>query len=170
MCSRIIYHLGEFLLQSCNLSVFCVLLLQAGPSGSLFSIIACCFTDIVHNWNVLPFPGWALGKLSLIVVVLFVLGLLPMIDNYAHLFGFIFGFLLSFALLPYVTFSLKDARNKRIGVIVCLVISVCLFNVLVVFFYVSPVNSCPNCHYFNCIPLTENFCKSVEMKIRYYSL
>ena len=47
----------------------------------------------------------AILKLVGVTAVFFLAGLLPWVDNYAHLFGFIFGFLLSYALLPFVTFG-----------------------------------------------------------------
>ena len=46
-------------------------------------------------------------------VVLFVLGLLPMIDNYAHLVGFGLGLLLGFALMPYVRSRESDRKGKQ---------------------------------------------------------
>ena len=47
----------------------------------------------------------AVLKLAVIAIFLFLFGLLPWVDNYAHLFGFISGILLSFALLPYIVFG-----------------------------------------------------------------
>lgn len=57
-------------------------------------------------------PHHALFKLIGITLVLFLFGLLPWIDNFAHLFGFAFGFLLSFALLPFVSFGEYDRQKK----------------------------------------------------------
>lgn len=138
---------------------------EAGPSGSQFGILACVFVQVIQNWSVFESPCWSLGKLTLILVSLFIIGLLPMVDNWAHLFGFLFGFLLAFALLPYVTFSVMDGRRKLIGIVVCLVATVGMFLILVLLFYVIPIYKCPNCEYFNCIPFTPSFCKSMEVKI-----
>lgn len=140
--------------------------IQAGPSGSQFGLLACLFVEIIQNWYILSNPGMAVAKLGFLLLLLFIVGLLPMVDNYAHLIGFVFGFLLSFALLPYITFNLKDKRGKLIGIVVCLVATIGLFIGLIVLFYVSPVYNCPHCHYFNCIPFTPNFCKSMEVQIR----
>ena len=41
------------------------------------------------------------------------------VDNYSHLFGFIFGFLLSFMVLPYVSVGKFDSRRKIITIVVC---------------------------------------------------
>jgi len=104
-----------------------------------------------------------LAQLLVILIVLFILGLLPWVDNYAHLAGFIFGFLLSFATWPYVPYLSR--RNKIISVVVCLCLSVFLFVLLVILFNVSPLYECPNCQYFNCIPFADQFCRSMEVDI-----
>lgn len=88
-----------------------------------------------------------------------------MIDNYAHIFGFIYGFLLAYGLMPYVTFNVEDKKVKLIGVIVCLSLAVVLLIVLIIIFYVTPITSCKTCQYFNCIPFTDTFCASMEIKI-----
>ena len=74
--------------------------LQAGPAGSQFGLLACLFVEVVQSWQILASPCWAVTQLSFIVGILFAVGFLPWIDNYAHVVGFVFGFLLSFALLP----------------------------------------------------------------------
>jgi uncharacterized membrane protein YgcG len=61
--------------------------------------------EVIHQWPRLKYPEMAILKMVGVTAVLFLAGLLPWIDNYAHLFGFIFGFLLSYALLPFVTFG-----------------------------------------------------------------
>lgn len=131
---------------------------QAGPSGSQFGLLACLFVEIFQSWQILANPWRALLKQAGILLILILLGLLPMIDNYAHLTGFLFGLLLAFALLPYLKFGKFDKRRKLITVIVSLLLAISIFVVLIVLFYVTPFYECDNCHYFNCIPFTENFC------------
>jgi len=144
-----------------------VCMLQAGPSGSQFGILACFFIEIFTNWNLYDPSSlrWALGWLSGVTLFLFVAGLLPMIDNYAHLIGFGFGLMLGFALMPYVTFGGRDKRAKLAAVIVCLVLTVGLLTVLFIAFYVASIYTCPGCQYFNCIPLTDTFCRTSEVRI-----
>lgn len=139
---------------------------DAGPSGSQFGILSCLFVELFSTWQILLKPVFTLLKLIIVLIVLFIIGLLPMIDNYAHLFGFIYGFLLSFSLMPHVDFSLKDGRTKKIMVFVSLFASFAIFVVLLLLFYVIPIYKCPYCQYFSCIPVTEGFCDSMEVKIR----
>lgn len=89
-----------------------VCFVQVGPAGSQFGLLACLMVEVIHCWQMLRNPSHALLKLVLIVLFLFVFGLLPWVDNFAHLFGFIFGFLLSFALLPFVSFGDYDRQKK----------------------------------------------------------
>ena len=100
------------------------------------------------------------------MLILFLIGLLPMVDNYAHLFGFVFGLLLAFALMPFITFNVSDRRFKLIGVVVCLLLSVLVIVVLLIVFYVAPIGSCDMCKYFNCVPFTDTYCDSSEMAIQ----
>ena len=100
---------------------------EAGPSGSQYGIIACIFVEIIQNWLAINAPGLAIVKFGGILLFLFVIGLLPMIDNFANLVGFIFGFLLSFALMPHVDFNIQDEPIKNILICVFLFGSIGLF-------------------------------------------
>nr|CAD7589025.1 unnamed protein product [Timema genevievae] len=133
---------------------------QVGPSGAQFGLLACLIVEVLNAWMMLKQPEQALLKLIGITLVLFLFGMLPWVDNYAHLFGFIFGFLLSYALMPFVSFGDYDRQKKVCLVWVCLLSSLFLFTALVVLFYIIPVYDCEVCSYFNCVPLTTDFCAS----------
>lgn len=167
-CLRIgIIYIGSGIAGSLSSAIFLPYHVEAGPAGSQFGILACLFTEVIQNYQILLHPLRALGRLLLLLLLLFVIGLLPFVDNYAHLIGFVVGFLLSFALLPYLTFGKYDRHCKLIGIIVCLVITCGFFALLVILFYVLPIYDCPGCQYFNCIPFTNKFCKSMEVNIEY---
>jgi len=142
-----------------------IMFLQAGPTGSQFGLLACLFVEVIQNWYILTSPLVAVGRLGFILFILFAVGLLPMIDNYSHLIGFVFGFLLAFAFLPYITFNVHDRRGKLIGVVICLMCSAGLFIGLFALFYIAPLYNCPDCHYFNCLPITADICRSMEVRI-----
>lgn len=112
---------------------------------------------------------WASVCLAVFFVVLLIIGLfVPMIDNYAILIGTVLGLLLGFALMPFVGY---DRRNKngdlcrKIGVLLTVLAVFCVFVVLLIVFYLAPLYTCPNCHYFNCIPITPSYCLSSELRI-----
>jgi Rhomboid family len=138
-------------------------LAQAGPSGSQFGILACLFVEIIHNWYIIRRPWLHIIKLSVILIVLFIFGLLPIIDNYAHLFGFLYGFLLAYPLMPFLGYHIEDRRLRIIGIATCSVLAVAVLLMLLLLFYVMPIHTCSICKYFNCAPFAPGLCESSEM-------
>ncbi|XP_063046244.1 inactive rhomboid protein 1 isoform X2 [Engraulis encrasicolus] len=135
---------------------------EVGPAGSQFGILACLFVELIQSWQILEQPWRALAKLLCVVLVLFAFGLLPWIDNFAHLGGFVSGFFLSFAFLPYISFGTVDMYRKRLQIILFLVVFVGLFAGLVVLFYVKPIK-CEWCELLTCIPFTDKFCEKYDL-------
>ncbi|NXG55913.1 RHDF2 protein, partial [Hemiprocne comata] len=136
---------------------------EVGPAGSQFGLLACLFVELFQSWQVLEKPWKAFLNLFGIVLFLFICGLLPWIDNIAHLFGFLSGLLLSFAFLPYITFGTVDKYRKRAMIIVSLLVFMGLFASLVVWLYVYPVNW-RWVEYLTCLPFTSKFCEKYELE------
>ncbi|XP_068606676.1 inactive rhomboid protein 2-like [Brachionichthys hirsutus] len=135
---------------------------EVGPAGSQFGLLACLFVELFQGWQVLEKPWKALLKLFCIVLFLFLCGLLPWIDNIAHIFGFISGLLLSFAFLPYITFGTLDKYRKRVLIAVSMLAYVGLFSSLIVWFYIHPINW----HWLErltCLPFTNKFCEKYDI-------
>lgn len=135
---------------------------QVGPAGSQFGILACLFVELFQSWQILAQPWRAFTKLLCVVLSLFAFGLLPWIDNFAHICGFISGFFLSFAFLPYISFGRMDLYRKRCQIIIFLLVFVGLFSGLVVLFYVYPIK-CEWCELLTCIPFTDKFCEKYDL-------
>uniref|UniRef100_H2LKG2 Inactive rhomboid protein n=1 Tax=Oryzias latipes TaxID=8090 RepID=H2LKG2_ORYLA len=135
---------------------------EVGPAGSQFGILACLFVELFQSWQILAEPWRAFIKLLCVVIFLFIFGLLPWIDNFAHISGFISGFFLSFAFLPYISFGRMDLYRKRCQIIVFLLVFVGLFSGLVVLFYVYPIK-CDWCEFLTCIPFTDKFCEKYDL-------
>ncbi|PFX30963.1 inactive rhomboid protein 1-like isoform X1 [Stylophora pistillata] len=132
---------------------------EVGPSGSIFGIIACLFVELLQSWQIIARPFTALFKLCGLVFLLLIIGLLPYVDNFAHMIGFLFGLLLAFIFLPYVSFNKFDRKRKQIQIIVCFVLVIMLFVIGFLVFYVGQDSGCNACGYLNCIPFTKDFCK-----------
>ncbi|XP_041474539.1 inactive rhomboid protein 1-like isoform X1 [Lytechinus variegatus] len=138
---------------------------EVGPAGAQFGLLACLVVEVFQNWQILRNPGLALVKLLAIIMVLFVLGLLPWIDNFAHLGGFICGIFLSFIFLPYICFGEFDRNRKRIQMVVCSVLLVGFFSLGFVLFYVRPITDWWWWfQFFNCVPITEDFCNDMDVR------
>ncbi|XP_047290437.1 inactive rhomboid protein 1 isoform X5 [Homo sapiens] len=135
---------------------------EVGPAGSQFGILACLFVELFQSWQILARPWRAFFKLLAVVLFLFTFGLLPWIDNFAHISGFISGLFLSFAFLPYISFGKFDLYRKRCQIIIFQVVFLGLLAGLVVLFYVYPVR-CEWCEFLTCIPFTDKFCEKYEL-------
>ncbi|PVI05260.1 rhomboid-domain-containing protein [Periconia macrospinosa] len=72
---------------------------SVGASGSLFGILALVLLDLLYNWNTRRSPVKDLMFLLLDFAISFVLGLLPGLDNFSHIGGFLMGLVLGICLL-----------------------------------------------------------------------
>ncbi|XP_048090018.1 inactive rhomboid protein 1 isoform X2 [Alosa alosa] len=135
---------------------------EVGPAGSQFGILACLFVELFQSWQILARPWRAFAKLLGVVLFLFAFGLLPWIDNFAHVCGFVSGFFLSFAFLPYISFGRADMYRKRCQILGALTVFTGLLAGFVVLFYVYPVK-CEWCELLTCIPLTDKFCEKYDL-------
>uniref|UniRef100_A0A8C7B5M6 Inactive rhomboid protein n=1 Tax=Neovison vison TaxID=452646 RepID=A0A8C7B5M6_NEOVI len=135
---------------------------EVGPAGSQFGLLACLFVELFQSWQLLERPWKAFLNLSAVVLFLFICGLLPWIDNIAHIFGFLSGLLLAFAFLPYITFGTSDKYRKRALILVSLLVFAGLFASLVIWLYVYPIHW-PWIEYLTCLPFTSRFCEKYEL-------
>ena len=72
---------------------------STGCSGSLFGIIAVMLLDLLYTWKERKSPGKELAFIILDIVISFVLGLLPGLDNFSHIGGFLMGLVLGICIL-----------------------------------------------------------------------
>ncbi|MCJ1478885.1 hypothetical protein MMC13_007569 [Lambiella insularis] len=83
---------------------------STGASGALFGIIAVMLLDLLYTWNKRKAPGKELAFIILDIVISFVLGLLPGLDNFAHIGGFLMGLVLGICILHS-----PNALRGRVG-------------------------------------------------------
>ncbi|KAK9779034.1 putative Rhomboid-like protein [Seiridium cardinale] len=72
---------------------------STGASGALFGIIALTLLDLLYSWKERQNPVRELMFILLEVVISFVLGLLPGLDNFSHIGGFLMGLCLGVCVL-----------------------------------------------------------------------
>ncbi|EXJ84651.1 hypothetical protein A1O3_05321 [Capronia epimyces CBS 606.96] len=72
---------------------------STGASGCLFGILALVLLDLIYAWNERPHPVKDLMWILVDVVISFVLGLLPGLDNFSHIGGFLMGLAAGICLL-----------------------------------------------------------------------
>jgi len=83
---------------------------STGCSGALFGILAIVLLDLLYTWKTRPKPWKELLFIALDVVIAFVIGLLPALDNFSHIGGFMTGIILGICILHS-----PDALRERIG-------------------------------------------------------
>ncbi|VDN55968.1 unnamed protein product, partial [Dracunculus medinensis] len=139
---------------------------EVGPAGSHIGIFAAMYTDVVYNWAIIAEPWKAIRELNIFMFFLFISGVLPWIDNWAHLFGFIFGLLLSLATFPYIQRG-KNVSSWRLMIVVTTLTSASgLFILMLFIFYGLSDFDCPYCEYFNCIPFSPHFCDNQGLRLQ----
>ncbi|KAK0652884.1 hypothetical protein B0T16DRAFT_323467 [Cercophora newfieldiana] len=83
---------------------------STGASGSLFGVIALTLLDLLYSWKDRVSPVKDLLLIMLDIVISFVLGLLPGLDNFSHIGGFLMGLALGICVLHS-----PNSLRRRIG-------------------------------------------------------
>lgn len=72
---------------------------STGASGCLFGVIALTLLDLLYSWKERKSPVKDLAFIGVDVIISFVLGLLPGLDNFSHIGGFLMGLALGICVL-----------------------------------------------------------------------
>ncbi|KAL5018709.1 hypothetical protein ScPMuIL_004431 [Solemya velum] len=166
-CIRIsIIYLGSGIGGNLASITFLPYQVEVGPAGSQFGILACFLVELLTTSQKLEKPIREYLKLGGFILVLFLLGFLPWIDNWAHLSGFIFGFFFAFAFIPYSYIGAFSVKKKAFSVVFALLGISLLYTLFIIIFYVLPLENCDGCQYFNCIPFTPKFCQNMDVTLK----
>lgn len=154
---------------------------MVGPLCAWFGLTGFCLADVIMNWDLIVnglqshyehvSPASDAGKFPCIraclilfieVVAIFTLGLVPFLDNIAHLSGFIYGFGIGMILIKkesissnfFDTVTLEgQARNMFWKMFWALVMSLLFSFTLFELSVTDGVSHvCPNCRYLSCVP------------------
>ncbi|KAL4325689.1 hypothetical protein GQ457_11G032510 [Hibiscus cannabinus] len=142
--------------------------ISVGASGALFGLLGAMLSELITNWTIYTNKAMALLTLLVIIAINLAIGILPHVDNFAHIGGFLVGFLLGFVLLPrpqlewLVRRSLpggtrSKSKYKPYQYVLWLVSAVLLVSgfgvALVMLFRGENGNDhCHWCHYLSCVP------------------
>ncbi|RKP12386.1 rhomboid family-domain-containing protein [Piptocephalis cylindrospora] len=131
------------------------ILVSVGASGAVFGLVGALLVELILRWREMHRPGLQLFSLLVTILINLALGLLPGIDNFAHIGGLLFGLITSFALLPSRILVFRGYRNLTILSIVCALASIGLFiGIIAAFFQVArPGEECSWCKYLSCLPI-----------------
>ncbi|MED6120866.1 Retinoblastoma-like protein 1 [Stylosanthes scabra] len=143
--------------------------ISVGASGALFGLLGGMLSEILINWTIYANKFAALLTLIVITLINLAVGILPHVDNFAHIGGFLSGFFLGFVFLIRPQFkwivqrnsssapsSLKD-RHKPYQYILWIISFLLLTSGYItgLIFLLRGVNlnnHCSWCHYLSCVP------------------
>lgn len=154
--------------------------ISVGASGALFGLLGGMLSELLTNWTIYANKLATLSTLILIIIINLAVGILPHIDNFAHIGGFLSGFLLGFVVLirpqygwvnrknapPGYTATVKSKYKKyQYGLwILSLILVIAAFTAgLITLLRGSNLNDyCSWCHYLSCVPTSKWKCKEEE--------
>ncbi|OVA16520.1 Peptidase S54 [Macleaya cordata] len=154
--------------------------ISVGASGALFGLLGGMLSELITNWTIYANKFAALLTLVLIIAINLAVGILPHVDNFAHIGGFLSGFLLGFVFLIRPQFGWVSQRTLPPGYaaatsakpkhktyqyvlwVTALILLIVGFTVGLVMLFrgVNGNDHCSWCHYLSCVPTSKWSCKS----------
>ncbi|KAG8382284.1 hypothetical protein BUALT_Bualt05G0060800 [Buddleja alternifolia] len=150
--------------------------ISVGASGALFGLLGAMLSELFTNWTIYTNKIAALLTLVVIIAINLAVGILPHVDNFAHIGGFLTGFLLGFVFLVRPQFGWSERRNRPADTrlkskytvyqyvfwIVATILLIVGFTVgLVMLFKGENANDkCSWCHYLSCVPTSRWSCNN----------
>ncbi|CAK9179439.1 unnamed protein product [Ilex paraguariensis] len=153
--------------------------ISVGASGALFGLLGGMLSELITNWTIYANKVAALLTLVVIIVLNLAVGILPHVDNFAHIGGFLSGFLLGFVFLIRPQFGWVSQRYAAPGYssisakpkfkmyqcilwVASLILLIVGFTVgLVILLRGVDLNDeCSWCHYLSCVPTSRWSCNT----------
>ncbi|VAI74707.1 unnamed protein product [Triticum turgidum subsp. durum] len=85
--------------------------ISVGASGALFGLLGCMLSELIMNWTIYSNKAAAITTLLFIIAINLAIGILPHADNFAHIGGFVSGFLFGFVLLARPQFGWMERHE-----------------------------------------------------------
>lgn len=153
--------------------------ISVGASGALFGLLGGMLSELITNWTIYANKASSLVTLVVIIAINLAVGILPHVDNFAHIGGFLSGFLLGFVFLILPQFGWISQRYASHGhpsaspqskfkayqcilLVISLILLVAGFTAgLVLLFRGEDLNDhCSWCHYLSCVPTSRWNCNT----------
>ncbi|KAK9930632.1 hypothetical protein M0R45_027666 [Rubus argutus] len=156
-----------------------------GSSGALYGLLGATLSALIQNWELYTNKFTALASVLFVMIGNFLLGLLPYVDNFSNVGGFVSGFLLGSVLLSSpqvrevvqgkgglldynlessIKSRLRQKLDRRVYRSVCLFLFVLMLaGCLVAVFHGINMNQyCKWCRYVDCVPSKRWSCSEME--------
>jgi hypothetical protein len=132
---------------------------HCGATPALFGLLGCLAVELTQSWRAIVKPEVQLLKHGGLIGCALLFGMLPYLNNWAHMGGLLFGGLAGFVFLPWEAFDFFDRARKRLFGIVAIAGLVMLFAIFFSLFFSAVRVDCPACDKFNCLNLVAAFCE-----------
>ncbi|KAK7293065.1 hypothetical protein RJT34_15926 [Clitoria ternatea] len=153
--------------------------ISVGASGALFGLLGAMLSELITNWSLYEKKLGALFTLVFVIVINLAVGILPHMDNFAHIGGFLSGFLIGFVFLVRPPFGWIKQRNApplsflslikdkpKFNIYQCFSWGLALILLIVGFTTglmallhgVDANDYCSWCHYLSCVPTSRWSC------------
>ncbi|XWS43730.1 hypothetical protein CRYUN_Cryun16bG0128700 [Craigia yunnanensis] len=152
--------------------------ISVGASGALFGLLGGMLSELITNWTIYANKVVAFLTLMVIIAINLAVGILPHVDNFAHIGGFLTGFLLGFVFLirpqfgwvsqRYVPPGYSNSARPKFMKYQCILWVVSLILLIVgltlglvmLLRGVDANDHCSWCHYLSCIPTSRWSCNT----------
>ncbi|KAF0695658.1 Aste57867_13552 [Aphanomyces stellatus] len=140
-------------------AVFVPDVVNVGASGAIFGLFGATFAEYIVNWELYTNHCCHMTNLIVVALVNLGIGLLPYVNNFAHLGGFLSGFGLGLALLALPltrqdrilnTRTPKQRLYGRVGGTFTFLFG--LLFIVLLGNHTNATEACPWCKYLDCIP------------------
>ena len=157
-------------------AIFLPKYISVGASGGIFGLIGACLADILIHWRVIFNHElnehrtceyyWIIFWLMFDILLNFGIGLTPLVDNFTHMGGLIYGFFCGLITMDRISTayfypkelnqsSCKRVFQKYLIVIVSISIVTCGLSLSLIFLYEGDGQSspCTSCQAMSCVSL-----------------
>ncbi|PIA35800.1 hypothetical protein AQUCO_03500279v1 [Aquilegia coerulea] len=150
--------------------------ISVGASGALFGLLGAMLAELITNWTIYTNKAAALFTLVVVIAINLAVGILPHVDNFAHIGGFLTGLLLGFILLIRPQFGWVETRHLPVNARVTrkykayqfllMIIALGLFIVgftvglIMLFRGENGYDHCRWCRYLSCVPTSSWKCQN----------
>ncbi|XP_078428535.1 RHOMBOID-like protein 2 [Wolffia australiana] len=153
--------------------------ISVGASGALFGLLGAMLSELITNWTIYANKFAALLTLVLIITINLGVGILPHVDNFAHIGGFLSGFFLGFVILIRPQFGwvrpnrahpqhLRKSSPKKhktyqyILWVLSIILLITGFTLAIIMVArgVNGNDHCSWCRYLSCVPTSRWRCRS----------
>ncbi|KAK7255811.1 hypothetical protein RIF29_29233 [Crotalaria pallida] len=151
--------------------------ISVGASGALFGLLGSMLSELITNWSIYDKKLGALLTLVIVILINLAVGILPHVDNFAHIGGFLSGFLLGFVFLIRPQFewvkqhyapqgnsqAVVKSKYKKYQYILWFLSMILLIagftvGLVAVLHGVDANDYCSWCHYLSCVPTSRWHC------------